>query len=195
MSEATAQTGADEAFDALTYFDDPAAAETALRALRAEAETAGEQGRLLEIDTQIARAQGLQGRFGAASDTLDAVKAALSEAHVRASIRHDLEVGRILYGRKQPGEARQHLQNAMRKAHAARQDVLAIDARRLVAAVEPDPTRQVGLGRDALTFAAASTSRLAQARQGALWRDVGEAARRLGRTAEADEAFEKAKGF
>lgn len=184
-----------ELSDTLAAFDDPVAAEARLRGLRPQVEAAGDHGALLELDTQIARAMGQQGRFGMAFEMLEGVKAALRPGEAGASIRHDLEFGRLLHAKGQPGEARQHLQNAINQAHAARQDALAIDARQMYAKVEPDPIRQVGLNLDAIRFAAASQDPKAQAWQGELWRNVGAARQALGRDAEAAEAFETARAW
>jgi hypothetical protein len=60
----------------------------------------------LELLTQIARAQGLQGKFDHAHQTLDQVERRLKEVPSRPKIRYLLERGRVFNSSGKPEEAR-----------------------------------------------------------------------------------------
>src|SRR5262245_48713249 len=80
--------------DGLWDFADPAASEERFRAFAERARAAGVPI-LAESLTQLARAQGLQGRFDEADRTLSEAEAALRPDDVRGRIRLDLERGRV----------------------------------------------------------------------------------------------------
>src|SRR5436305_15143700 len=73
----------------------PDVMETKLRALIEPARLSGIKSYCLQLQTQIARAQALQGSIGAASATLDEVEAELCDGVAAAQIRYYLERGRI----------------------------------------------------------------------------------------------------
>jgi len=160
-------------FDALWNYDDPAGTEAKFRAVRPEVQAAGDHGRLLELDTQIARTQALQRRFDKALATLDAVHAGLRAGEARAEVRYELELGRTLRSSGHPGEARPHFEDAKTLAAAAHQEALAIDALHMIALVEPDPAQQIALNREAIRFAEASNDPKARRWQASLWNNIG----------------------
>lgn len=79
--------------DALWNYADPAASEVLFRARLAAAAPGSREA--LELDTQVARAQGLQREFDAAHRTLDGVEAKLASAATRVRVRYLLERGRV----------------------------------------------------------------------------------------------------
>jgi tetratricopeptide (TPR) repeat protein len=160
-------------FDALWNYDDPAGTEAKFLAVRPEISAAGNNGRLLELDTQIARAQGLQRRFDQAFATLATVQAGLRVGEARAEVRYELELGRALRSSGRPDDARPHFERAKDLAAAAHQEALAIDAIHMIALVEPDATRQIALNREAIGFAQASADPKAQRWQSSLWNNIG----------------------
>ena len=185
----------DANFDALWNFDDPAGTEARFLEVRQGLGAPEGHGRLLELDTQIARAQGLQGRFNDALAMLETVQLALRPDEARAAIRYELEFGRVLRSSGSPEAARSFFERAAALAEAAGEDRLAVDARHMVALVEPDPARRVSLMLDDLEFAAASADPDARKWRGTLWSNIGMAFHEIGDLADALDAFETAAGF
>src|SRR5688572_14951557 len=92
-------------FDALWDFADPAATEAKFRALLPQAEAAKDPGYLAELLTQVARTEGLRGRFDDAHKTLDRAEALLKGDMPRARVRVLLGRGRAFRSGKQPEKA------------------------------------------------------------------------------------------
>src|SRR5690349_11666078 len=80
--------------DSLWDYNDPAATKERFRAVLPAARSSGSPGSLAELLTQIARTEGLQGRFDEAHATLDEVVEMLPRATPRAHVRYLLERGR-----------------------------------------------------------------------------------------------------
>jgi tetratricopeptide (TPR) repeat protein len=76
-------------------YNAPVASEATLRALLPAAETTGNPSYVGEVQTQLARAQGLQRKFDAAHATLDRVETMVPDARLRTRIRYLLERGRV----------------------------------------------------------------------------------------------------
>jgi tetratricopeptide (TPR) repeat protein len=177
--------------DALWTYDDPAVAERRFRAFRPSLAAGGDHARLMELDTQIARAEGLQGRFDDAANTLRGVRAALRVGEARPEIRYELELGRVLRSSGHPDDARPHFVRARTLADAAREDALSADARHMLVLVEPDPARQVTAGLDALAFAEASKDPGTRWWRGPLLHNLGMSYHDLGRLDDALGAFQR----
>jgi len=182
-------------FDALWNFDDPAGTEARFLEVRQTLGAPEDHARLLELDTQIARTQGLQGRFNDALAMLETVQVALRPDETRAAIRYELEFGRVLRSSGSPEAARPFFDRAAALAEAAGEDRLAVDARHMVALVEPDPARRVSLMLGDLEFAAASADPDARKWRGSLWNNIGMAFHEIGDLDDALEAFETATRF
>jgi tetratricopeptide (TPR) repeat protein len=185
----------DANFDALWNYDDPAGTEARFLEVRLTLGAAEDHARLMELDTQIARTQGLQGRFNDALAMLETVQVALRPDEARAAIRYELEFGRVLRSSGSPEAARPFFERAVALAEAAGEDRLAVDARHMVALVEPDPARRVSLMLSDLEFAAASADPDARSWRGTLWTNIGMAFHEIGDLDDALEAFETAAGF
>jgi tetratricopeptide (TPR) repeat protein len=185
----------DTAFDALWDYNDPAASEARFMEVRQTLGAPEDHARLMELDTQIARAQGLQGRFADALAMLEMVEAALRPDETRAAVRYQLEFGRVLRSSGSPEAARPFFERAQALAEASAEDRFAVDARHMVALVEPDPGRRVSLMLDDLEFAAASADPDARKWRGTLWNNIGMAFHEMGDLVDALEAFETAAGF
>lgn len=127
---------------ALWDFSDPAGSETRFReAWQSRGATAPPCYRL-ELQTQIARAQGLQGRFAEAHALLDSVAAELATAGdpaatcgARIRVRYLLERGRLRNTAGHAQEAQPHFREAWQVARTAGEDCLAIDAAHMLAIV------------------------------------------------------------
>lgn len=176
-------------FDALWDYAQPAATEARFRA--AWPELAGDPARRTELLTQIARAQGLQGRFARAHAILDAAERGLAAAGPRAGLRYLLERGRVFNSAGQPDQARPYFQAAWEQGRAAGEDFYAVDAAHMLAIAAP-PAEQVEWNLRALAQAEASADPRAQGWAGSLYNNLGWAYHDQGRYAEALTAFERA---
>ena len=90
----------------------------------------------LQLLTQIARAQGLQGEFLEAHKTLDEVQKRLAEHLVVARVRYLLERGRVFSSSGKPSDAKPYFVQAWETASSATLDFYAVDAAHMVAIVE-----------------------------------------------------------
>jgi tetratricopeptide (TPR) repeat protein len=88
-----------------------------------------------EVLTQVARCQGLQGRFEEAHRTLDRVEPTLGPHASRARARYLLERGRVLNSSGQPEGALPLFAHALGVALAAGEDFYAVDAVHMMAIV------------------------------------------------------------
>jgi len=100
--------------ESIWNWDDLAQSEEKFRALPSDA----------EVQTQIARAQGLQRKFEEAHRTLDAVVT----NSPRVEVRYLLERGRVFNSSGKPDQARPLFLAAWEKAQAAKLDFFAVDA-------------------------------------------------------------------
>ncbi|MBC7772319.1 MAG: tetratricopeptide repeat protein [Pyrinomonadaceae bacterium] len=122
--------------NALWNFADPAASEArfgaAINALAADAP----QWHASVLQTQRARAQGLQGRFDDAHRTLDAIDVSSDQCPPVLRVRHLLERGRVHNSGGDPLAAKPLFVRAWELAMNAALDALAVDAAHMVAIVE-----------------------------------------------------------
>lgn len=106
-----------------------------------------------EVETQIARAQGLRGAFADAHITLDHVADVLDQARARTRIRYLLERGRVCNSAGEPERAYPLFEQAW---ELARQDdderFYAIDAAHMLAIVTP-ADQQITWNRQAIDLA------------------------------------------
>ena len=135
-------------FDALWNYADPAGTETKFRAMLPQARGAGDAGYEIELLTQIARAQGLQGHFDAAHATMDAVEARLQQHDFPvARVRYLLERGRAFNSGGHAARALPLFVEAFERAERIPHWRYAIDAVHMVAIAESSPEKQVEWGR------------------------------------------------
>ncbi len=178
--------------DSLWNFEDPAASEAAFRNAQTEIDRAGDHALLMELLTQIARAQGLQRQYEAADATLAAVEASLRPDEVRARIRYALERGRLLRSSGRPALARLWFEEAAATARAADEQTLAVDALHMIALVEASPEEQLARNLDAVRYAEGASEPKARAWLASLWNNIGMSQHDAGRLDEALAAFERA---
>ena len=82
-------------FDALWDYNNPKETEKKFRDLLPIAEKSGDASYFAQLLTQIARTEGLQGKFEDARKTLDSVEALLTPESTTPRIRFLLEKGRV----------------------------------------------------------------------------------------------------
>jgi tetratricopeptide (TPR) repeat protein len=126
----------------------------------------------LQLLTQLARAQGLQGNLAAAQATLDAVRADLSDATPVAHVRYLLEQGRVVNSGGDPAESATSFQQAWDRALAHSQTAFAIDAAHMLGIVAPAAER-LGWNLRALQLAGAATDARSQRWRGSLHNNIG----------------------
>jgi tetratricopeptide (TPR) repeat protein len=173
--------------DALWDFGDPAASEQRFRAALAAAD--GEDAAVLR--TQLARALGLQRRFGEAEATLSTVDAGESPL---VATHLDLERGRVLRSGGDQAAARPFFVGALDRADAAGLDFLAADAAHMLAIAESGEA-QVPWAERALRIAQASDDPRARRWVGSVTHNLGWTMHDLGRYEEALGYFEQALAF
>jgi tetratricopeptide (TPR) repeat protein len=179
------------AFDKLWDYSDPAASEAAFRQLLPAAEQAGEPSYLLELQTQIARAQGLQRRFDDAHATLDRVEARLNHRLPTARVRYRLERGRVYNSSGHPDRARPLFLDAWKQAREAGLDGFAVDAAHMMGIIEASE-QALNWNLKALELAESSDDRAARAWLGSLYNNIGWTYHQMGDDPRALEVFEQA---
>ncbi|MEW6056681.1 MAG: hypothetical protein AB1540_08705 [Bdellovibrionota bacterium] len=149
----------------------------------------------IELLTQIARSQGLQGKLLEAEATLSDAETCLdqniSNYQVSARVRFLLEKGRILCLLKTPALARPLLSEAWTLASQSGEDFHAIDAAQMMASIEP-PKMQKDWTLKALGLAESSMDPRAKQWLGALYSTLGWHAYELHQYDKAMELFSKA---
>ncbi|MFC0678574.1 hypothetical protein ACFFGH_12060 [Lysobacter korlensis] len=121
--------------DALWDFDDPVASEAALRRV---ADLVTDPVERAELQTQVARALGLQARFDEAEELL----ASVPEVAPVVAARIALERGRLLNSAGDPDAALPHFLRAMTAAREAGDDFLLLDALHMAAIVDTQHAEQ-----------------------------------------------------
>jgi tetratricopeptide (TPR) repeat protein len=141
-------------FNAMWNYADPAGAEAKFRALLPQAETSADEGYRLELLTQIARAQGLQGKYDEAHATLDEVEQRLRDRELPVvRVRYLLERGRVFNSAGEPARSLPLFREAAERAERIPHWRYAIDAVHMVAIAEPSPAAQVEWNRRGIAMA------------------------------------------
>ena len=192
-SPAAPAPSAAEATEAAWNYGKPAESEARFRALLA-GPRAQDPAFRLEVETQLARALGLQAKFDDAHGVLDGVEAALAAhpAWTRIRVRYLLERGRAFNSAKRPAEARPLFLAAWDLGREAREDGLAVDAAHMVAIVEPEAAAQEAWNGKAIAYAEASADPAAKKWLGSLLNNLGWTYHDSGRAEQALGLFEKA---
>ncbi len=153
----------------------------------------------LVLRTQLARALGLQGLYGAAWAELDLVAAAGS-GDLEVTVREALERGRVLRDSTDlqgtsPGTAADHVARAARLAAGSTDPDIAglhVDALHMLALLADTPQEQVRLTEQALAVATTSTAAPARRWRASLLNNLGMAHHDTGDDEAALVSFERA---
>ena len=172
---------------ALWDFDDPAASE-----IRFREALVGETGeRALELQTQIARAEGLQGKYRDGTATLKAIAGEARVPLSRATVRWELEMGRLHNSAGRKESALPHFHTAAEIARDLGEDALRVDALHMIAIAGPtDEQDEWNLA--ALELAERSHDPQARRWTGSLLNNLGWTCLDGGRTQKALGYFERA---
>ncbi len=181
-------------FDDWWDYDQPAESEKKFCALLPRAEESGDRSYLVQLLTQIARAQGLQRQFAEAHATLDRAQALLSDDLTQAWIRYLLERGRVFNSSNHPDEARPLFLDAWERASAAHEDFYAIDAAHMLGIIEP-PAEQLAWDLKALALAEQTSKTRAKKWPGSLYNNIGWTYHDAGDYTQALAFFQKALAF
>src|SRR5207302_1880258 len=124
-------------------FNKPDETEQKFREILPRAEMAHDTSYLAQLLTQIARSQGLQGKFEDAHATLDRVEKMLTPDLKLARVRYLLERGRAFNSSDHQDKALPLFTQAYTLAESIYENGLAIDAVHMVAIAEPDKKAQI----------------------------------------------------
>ncbi|HEX6655998.1 MAG TPA: tetratricopeptide repeat protein [Candidatus Limnocylindria bacterium] len=171
--------------DALWDWDDPFGSEAAFREAAEVASADRERDILL---TQVARAIGLQQRYGEALEILDGISVDWDH---ELSVRTTLERGRIMNSSGDVAAARPMFEEALAAATAAGLENLAVDAIHMAAIVAP-PLEQAMLNERAIAMAEAADDPRARQWLASLYNNLGWTRFEAGELDEALRLFELA---
>ena len=159
-------------FDELWDYDNPEETESKFRALLPEAIKSGDAAYRAELLSQIARTQGLQGRFDKAHKTLDEAEGLISGAHAKARVRITLERGRVYNSSGDKTKAGPLFDSAYKLAKENRLDFYAVDAAHMLGIVEPFD-KALKWNHEALAIAEQSKDERARNWKGSLYNNIG----------------------
>lgn len=199
MSDPSGAKGGDlPKFDKLWDYDHPDSTEQKFRELLPQAEQSGNLDYRLQLQTQIARALGLQQKFDEAQALLDQVKADLDahpDADLRvARVRYLLERGRTYNSSNQKEKSIPLFEEAWRIGREIGNDRLAIDAAHMLAIVE-EPEKAVEWFERGVATAEASKDESAKGWLGPLYNNLGWTYHDQGQYEKALETFQKALAY
>ena len=177
-------------FDALWNFDDPAGTETRFRELLAKAKESADPGYAAELQTQIARTQGLQQKFDEAHATLDRVDASLKPDMKTAKVRSLLERGRVFNSSGKAKESIPTFKEALRVAQESGLENYAIDAVHMLGIAEKG-RESLNWNLEAIRLAEAAKDPKARRWLGPLYNNTGWTYFDMGQYAEALKLFER----
>lgn len=175
-------------------FDDPAGTEHRLRELRGKCVSAGDLPRALEINTQIARALGLQRRFDAAHALLDSIEGQRQPLPIGLTARIRLERGRIYNTAGDKARAVACFTAAWELANTSGDKPLALDAAHMNAIAAP-PDEGLAWSSRAISLAESSDDARARRWLGPLYNNSGFTHLERGEFAQALVLFRKALEF
>ena len=173
-------------------FSDPAASEARFRRIF-DAHSAV-PAHAAEALTQLARAQGLQGRFEEASATLNRAEAQAPDLPGRVQARILLERGRVKNSSGDAAGSAAFFARALEAAEAAGESALAIDAVHMLGIVRPKE-EALGWNRRGIALAEASDDPLARKWLGPLHHNTGMIHLEAGDHADARASFEAGRAF
>ncbi len=155
--------------DLLWDYNDAAASETRFRELLAKTTEADAR---LQVQTQIARAQGLQRKFDDAHKTLEDVERSLTKSSPLTAVRYLLERGRVFNSSNVRDKARPLFLQAFEKAQQAKLDFFAVDAAHMMGIIEP-ADEALKWNEKAVALAERSSDAKAKNWLGALYNNIG----------------------
>jgi tetratricopeptide (TPR) repeat protein len=178
-------------FDSLWNFSAPDSTEAAFQSILPLAKSSGDRDYLAQLLTQIARTEGLQMKFEAATATLDEAETLITDDMKVARVRLLLERGRVLNSSKQREKAAPLFERAWNLARAAGADGFAVDAAHMLGIVSPGDSA-IDWNRAAIAYAEQSNEPRARRWLGSLYNNLGWTYHERKEYATALELFQKA---
>lgn len=175
--------------DACWDYHDASASERRFRGLLGTPLTS--ESNRLELQTQLARAIGLQRRFPEALAILDEVSGQARDGMDRVQVRLALEQGRLLNSSGDRDASRPHFRRAWDLAVSRRLDGLAVDAAHMLAIVTAPPESSAW-NEKAMTLCRTSGDPVARRWRASLLNNMGWASHERGALTEALDLFEQA---
>ena len=126
----------------------------------------------IELLTQIARAQGLQGNFDQGHETLDRARKLLDPSYQRPKARYLLERGRLYNSSHNPDDAEQLFLEALDVALEAGEESFAVDAAHMIAIVKP-LDQKLEWNLRAMEIAETASEEKARGWLGSLYNNIG----------------------
>ncbi len=177
-------------FDTLWNYKDAAATEMKFKEFLPEAEEFDRPGYTAALLSQLARAQGLQGKFDEALATLENAESMLDDETVTARVRCLLERGRVMNSSGKKEESIPYFTEAWETALEAGEDFHAVDAAHMMGIVTP-PEEQLVWSEKAMEVAERSEDRRTKGWLGPLYNNTGWTYHDMGNYKKALEIFEK----
>jgi len=177
-------------FNDLWDYANPAASEAKFRGFLAASESAQDKDYRLQLNTQLARALGLQGKFDEAHQLLDEVEAAMP-AESLVEVRYLLERGRAFNSGKQPEKAVLLFSRASALAEQLGADFFTVDALHMLGIAAPEKSRR-DWNLKAIEVAQNSLDKRARGWLASLYNNTGWTLFEEGRHAEALDLFQRA---
>jgi tetratricopeptide (TPR) repeat protein len=177
-------------FDKLWDYGSPQQTEIKFRELIPLAMESGNISYFAQLLTQVARAEGLQGKFKEAHNTLDTVEAMLTAKLVVPTVRYLLEKGRVFNSNNEKDKAKHLFLDAWKIARAEGQDFYAVDAAHMLGITET-PENQIEWNIRAIELAEKSLDEKANNWLGALYNNTGWSYHNLGQYEKALDLFER----
>jgi len=153
-------------------FADPAGTEAEFRRILPEARELGDVAYHAELLTQLARAEGMQGKFEDAAATLQHVESMLTPSMPRVKVRYLLERGRLYNMAGDNDRAVLTLNDAFNAARDCGEDYYAVDAATLIGKIKSDD-KTMSWDIKALEISEASRNSEVQSWRGNLYNRIG----------------------
>ncbi len=176
--------------DKLWDYNQATESEARFRELLEAARAGEDKAFLVELLSQIARAQGLQAKFDEAHQTLDEAEGLLSADMQRAKVRVLLERGRVFNSSQQQAEAMPLFEEAMQLAQEAGEEFLMVDAAHMLGIAAP-PEQRLEWNLRALEMAEEAQDERAQSWRRSLYNNIGYSHMEDGHYEQAMNMFQK----
>ena len=163
-----------ESFDGLWGLGYPVLVEEKLRELLPQAESLQDKAIYLQILTQIALAQALQGKFDEAHSTLDTVQALLTPEYELARVRYLLERGRVYQQAERISEAHDFFVQSFDLSKKNKFDFHTINAAHMIAIVAPKAEEKMRWNQRAIELAEKTSDERARTWLGSLYHNLGQ---------------------
>ena len=150
-----------------------------------------DDGGRAEVLTQLARVEGLRGKFGRGEELIWQAEA-LAEDCVPARIRIELELGRLLRSKGDADSAMPHFEAAYNAAVGAGELFMAVDAAHMCAIAGPDRGSRLGWAQRGIEIAKSSPDRNVSYWLGPLYNNLGVDHAEAGEHEAALEDFQRA---